>query len=48
MDAQQIIVRVRSGVLVSVTQRINPSLVKGMSVYIEGSGNDAKVVPQGS
>lgn len=47
IEAQQIIVRVRSGVLVSVTQPINPSLSKGMNVYIQGSGNDARVVPQG-
>jgi hypothetical protein len=33
--------------LVSVTQTINPSLAKGMKVYIQGSGNDARVVPQG-
>ncbi|SDO71904.1 outer membrane lipoprotein SlyB [Pseudomonas arsenicoxydans] len=45
-DAQQIIVRVRSGVLVSVTQPVNPVLSKGMNVYIEGNGNDARVVPQ--
>lgn len=45
-EAQQIIVRVRSGVLVSVTQPINPVLSKGMNVYIEGTGNDARVVPQ--
>jgi outer membrane lipoprotein SlyB len=37
---------VRSGVLVSVTQPINPALSKGMNVYIEGAGNDARVVPQ--
>lgn len=47
IEAQQIIVRVRSGVLVSVTQPINPSLGKGMNVYIQGSGNEARVVPQG-
>lgn len=46
-DAQQIIVRTNSGVLVSVTQPINPSLTKGMDVYVEGSGSEAKVVPQG-
>lgn len=45
-EAQQIIVRVRNGVLVSVTQPINPALNKGMKVYIEGAGNDARVVPQ--
>ena len=48
IEAQQIMVRVNSGVLVSVTQPINPSLTKGSKVYIQGSGNDARVVPQGS
>jgi outer membrane lipoprotein SlyB len=47
IEAQQVIVRVQSGVLVSVTQPINPSLSKGMKVYIDGSGNEARVVPQG-
>lgn len=46
-DAQQIIVRTNSGVLVSVTQPINPALTKGMSVYVEGAGSEARVVPQG-
>ncbi|WP_130904913.1 MULTISPECIES: glycine zipper 2TM domain-containing protein [unclassified Pseudomonas] len=46
-EAQQIIVRVTSGVLVSITQPINPALSKGMSVYIEGTGNNARVLPQG-
>lgn len=46
IDAQQIIVRTRSGVLVSVTQPINPGLRKGMNVYVEGAGNEARVVPQ--
>ncbi|PXX54688.1 outer membrane lipoprotein SlyB [Pseudomonas sp. LAMO17WK12:I10] len=45
-EAQQIIVRVKSGMLVSVTQPINPALNKGMNVYIEGTGNEARVVPQ--
>lgn len=45
-EAQQIIVRVTNGVLVSVTQPINPALYKGMNVYIEGTANDARVVPQ--
>jgi outer membrane lipoprotein SlyB len=45
-EAQQIIVRTKSGVLVSVTQPINPALTKGANVYIEGTGNDARVVPQ--
>ncbi|CAI8895059.1 outer membrane lipoprotein SlyB [Pseudomonas sp. IT-196MI5] len=47
MDAQQIIVRTHSGVLVQVTQPINPGLTNGMNVYVEGSGNEARVVPQG-
>ncbi|WP_347912517.1 glycine zipper 2TM domain-containing protein [Pseudomonas grandcourensis] len=46
VDAQQIIVRTHSGVLVQVTQPINPALRKGMNVYVEGSGNEARVVPQ--
>lgn len=46
MDAQQIIVRTHSGVLVQVTQPINPALKKGMNVYVEGNGNEARVVPQ--
>ena len=46
VEAQQVIVRVRNGVLVSVTQPINPVLKPGMSVYIEGAGSDARVVPQ--
>ena len=45
-DAQQINVRTHSGVLVSVTQPINPSLTKGMNVYVEGTGSEARVVPQ--
>ena len=44
--AQQIIVRVRNGVLVSVTQPVNPQLSTGMKVYIEGAGIQARVVPQ--
>ena len=45
-QAQQIIVRVRSGVLVSVTQPVNPALKQGQRVYIEGAGDGARVVPQ--
>lgn len=41
---QQIIVRTTKGVLVSVTQEANPSLRKGQNVFIEGSGEDARVV----
>ena len=43
---QQIIVRTGNGVLVSVTQPINHGLVKGQRVYIEGSGDGARVVPR--
>jgi outer membrane lipoprotein SlyB len=43
---QQIIVRLNSGVLVSITQLVNPNLMSNMKVYIEGSGTTATVVPQ--
>ncbi|WP_291987422.1 glycine zipper 2TM domain-containing protein [Candidatus Accumulibacter sp. ACC007] len=46
VPAQQVIVRVSSGVLVSVTQPVNPAISKGQRVYIEGSGEDARVVPR--
>lgn len=42
--AQQIVVRLNSGVLVVVTQQPNPNLRVGQAVYVEGSGNDATVV----
>jgi outer membrane lipoprotein SlyB len=43
---QQIIVRVRNGVLVAVTQPVNPNLRVGQAVYIEGNGEGARVIPQ--
>lgn len=43
---QQILVRLNSGVLVSVTQPVNTNLMSNMKVYIEGSGTDARVVQQ--
>ena len=43
--AQQIYVRLTSGVLVSVTQPVNPSLANGMKVYVEGAGATARVLP---
>ena len=43
---QQIIVRTTNGVLVSVTQPGNSGLRNGQRVYIEGSGDGARVVPQ--
>ena len=45
-QGQQIIVRVTSGVLVAVTQPVNASLHTGQSVYIEGSGEGARVIPR--
>jgi len=44
--AQQIVVRLNSGVLVVVTQPPNPALRKGQRVYVEGSGSNSRVVPQ--
>ena len=41
---QQIIVRTSKGVLVSVTQEANPGLRKGQNVFIEGNGEEARVV----
>jgi len=45
-SAQQVIVRVRSGVLVAITQPVDTRLKVGQRVYIEGSGEGARVVPQ--
>ena len=41
---QQIIVRLKSGVLVMVTQPSNPALRPGQSVYVEGTGDGARVI----
>jgi outer membrane lipoprotein SlyB len=46
VPGQQIIVRVKSGVLVQVTQPADPKLRPGQRVYIDGSGEGARVVPQ--
>jgi outer membrane lipoprotein SlyB len=43
---QQIIVRATNGVLISVTQPANNELRQGQKVYVEGSGEDARVVPR--
>mgnify|MGYP001765225743 FL=1 len=43
---QQIIVRLSNGVLISVTQPVNPALRQGQRVYVEGNGNSTRVVPQ--
>jgi outer membrane lipoprotein SlyB len=44
--AQQIYVRLSSGVLVVITQPVNPNLRPGMAVYVEGTGEEARVVPK--
>ena len=46
LPGQQVIVRVKNGVLVAVTQPANAALKKGQKVYIEGSGDGARVVAQ--
>lgn len=46
MPGQEVIVRTHSGVLVSVVQPINPALRPGQRVYLEGSGEGARVVPR--
>jgi hypothetical protein len=38
--------RLRNGVLVAVTQPADANLRTGQSVYIEGSGDGARVIPQ--
>ena len=43
---QQIIVRVTNGVLVMVTQPVDSRLRPGQPVYIEGSGDGARVIPR--
>jgi len=44
--AQQIIVRLSSGVLVQITQPVGPYLAVGQRVYVQGSGEGARVTPQ--
>ena len=46
VPAQQIFVRMKSGVLVEVTQPVNPNLRVGQDVFIQGSGESALVVPR--
>jgi outer membrane lipoprotein SlyB len=46
VQGQQIIVRTGSGVLISITQPVNPSLFNGQRVLVEGSGDAARVVPR--
>lgn len=46
IPAQQIFVRMKSGVIVEVTQPVNPALRVGQEVFIQGSGTQALVVPR--
>lgn len=46
VQGQQLIVRTSRGVLVVITQPVNPALRVGQRVYIEGQGDGARVVPQ--
>jgi outer membrane lipoprotein SlyB len=46
LAGQQIVVRTKSGVLVSVIQPVGPGLRVGQRVYIEGSGESARVLAQ--
>jgi outer membrane lipoprotein SlyB len=46
VPGQQVIVRLKNGVLVSITQPINNALQPNEAVFVEGSGTDARVVPQ--
>lgn len=43
--AQQLVVRLNSGVLVVVTQPVNPALRVGEKVYVQGAGANAAVIP---
>jgi outer membrane lipoprotein SlyB len=46
IPGQQIMVRLTSGVLVQVTQPAGPALAVGRRVYVEGTGENARVTPQ--
>lgn len=46
IPGQQVLVRIDNGVLVAVTQPVNPALYPGRRVYVEGSGQGARVVPR--
>lgn len=46
LAGQQVIVRTETGVLVAITQPINPSLHVAQRVYVEGSGEATRVTPQ--
>lgn len=44
-DAQRITVNMRTGGSVTITQPMDSRLREGMRVYVEGSGENARVVP---
>jgi len=46
IEAQQIIVRTSSGVLVAITQPVGQPLFVGQRVFIQGYGESAMVTPQ--
>ena len=46
IPGQQIIVRTQNGVLVAITQPVGPYLQVGQRVYIEGGGENARVIPR--
>jgi outer membrane lipoprotein SlyB len=46
VEAQQVIVRLNSGILVAITQPVDARLKTGQKVYIEGNGEKARVVPR--
>lgn len=46
VPGQQIIVRLGNGVLVQIMQPANPNLRPGQRVYVEGSGEGARVIAQ--
>lgn len=46
LPGQQVIVRIDNGVMVGVTQPVNPALYPGMRVYVDGSGTGARVIPR--
>ena len=46
IPGEQIIVRTSNGVLVAVTQPVGPYLQVGQRVYLQGSGENARVVPR--
>jgi outer membrane lipoprotein SlyB len=46
IPGEQIIVRTSHGVLVAVTQPVGPPLRVGQRVYLQGSGENTRVIPQ--